>query len=661
MSEDGASPDLGQTSVSKTFSSVAEKTMDMQMRAKSMKSILMNHGERKELPGHRETLHQFLRHPATEVFLAMIIAFNVYCVIEETNCNANQVVNENGLSVGPTLTCPAFLDLSNTLILVFYFCEVCFRLHVYRLDFFKDSLGVLDMSIVLVDVLILVVGNLLQQEATPLMSVLRVARLVRLSRSVKLMMLAPELNMLVRGLLGALRAIFWGVLMIIGILTIFGIVAVQLIHDVNLELVHNGFWEQEGCTRCPHAFESVQESVLTFTQQLIAGDSWGTVTVPIIEARPITFWFFMSVLALVSLAIMNLILAVIVEQATQMKQESLMELAKAKEAERDQHKEDLFKICEGIDLNKNGVITMDEIHYAFCNDPHFVATMVSMDISMDEMSLVYDMMDEDGSGDVEYHEFVDQLCKLKSLDTQTTLFLVKYNMNKMKLQFDSYIKYQEQANGIKYQEFDEDLHKDRRHSKTNGAGKMAEEPQDGPGRGRERPEEKKAASMELLSVEVPAVYIEQLRKADEELRTMAQRLSEASMDAFTQLQQALDEIKRRPLEIMLARPSCAPADDSLRDTTGRYPPRMPTTSSAEMPAVEPTYEHQRGPAPPEDDVWLSVSWALEEEGNGRRGHSVPEDARWTAGATREGQARRGGPAQAVSKDDARRVAQTGRR
>ena len=65
--------------------------------------------------------------------------------------------------------------------------------------------------------------------------------------------------------------------------------------------------------------------------------------------------------------------------------------------------------------------------------------------------------------------------------------------------------------------------------------------------------------------------------------------------------------------------------------------------------------NERTPAPPEDDVWLSVSWALEEEGNGRRGHSVPEDARWTAGATRAGQARRGGPAQAVSKDDARRA------
>jgi len=66
---------------------------------------------------------------------------------------------------------------------------------------------------------------------------------------------------------------------------------------------------------CPHAFETVFKSGLTFFQTIVAGDSWGTLAVPIIQYEPATAIFFIMVLVSVSLAIMNLILAVIVEAA----------------------------------------------------------------------------------------------------------------------------------------------------------------------------------------------------------------------------------------------------------------------------------------------------------------------------------------------------------
>lgn len=39
----------------------------------------------------------------------------------------------------------------------------------------------------------------------------------------------------------------------------------------------------DGCERCPRAFKSTFNSALTFTQQIVTGDSWGTISIPVIE------------------------------------------------------------------------------------------------------------------------------------------------------------------------------------------------------------------------------------------------------------------------------------------------------------------------------------------------------------------------------------------
>merc|ERR1711920_822210 len=103
-----------------------------------------------------------------------------------------------------------------------------------------------------------------------------------------------ELHRLLRGMFGAIRALFWGMALISMILVLFEILAVQIIHPIALEL-------EEECAECVHAFESVFRATLTFYQQLLAGDSWGTVSVPIVTAVPETWLFFATVLTTVNL------------------------------------------------------------------------------------------------------------------------------------------------------------------------------------------------------------------------------------------------------------------------------------------------------------------------------------------------------------------------
>lgn len=82
---------------------------------------------------------------------------------------------------------------------------------------------------------------------------------------------------------------------------------------VNLRVAETGVYE--GCERCPRAFETTFSATMTFVQQIVAGDSWGLVTIPIIEEEPWMAFFFGSVFILVQLMVMNVILSMVVESS----------------------------------------------------------------------------------------------------------------------------------------------------------------------------------------------------------------------------------------------------------------------------------------------------------------------------------------------------------
>merc|ERR1719498_1561589 len=107
-----------------------------------------------------------------------------------------------------------------------------------------------------------------------------------------------------------MRAIFWASCMLTGILTVFSIVAVELVNPVAQDLIKEGYWEE--CERCRRAFSSVFNSNLTFVQTIIAGDSWGDLALPIIERSPLTALLFLTALVSINFGVLNLILSVIV-------------------------------------------------------------------------------------------------------------------------------------------------------------------------------------------------------------------------------------------------------------------------------------------------------------------------------------------------------------
>jgi len=350
-----------------------------------------------------------LRSPFFDVGIGVVILVNVILVIMETDAAAQ----------GDT---PQWMETFNYTLLSIYTVELALGIFVYRGSFLRSAWNIMDLCIVGMDLVFLLVGFLLGD--MPSFSILRMVRLARLTRSYKVLILFPELYLMIKGLAGALKVIFWGTVLSALVLTFWSILAVHLIHPVNQSLTETGYWED--CERCPRAFSSVMQSNLTFMQQVVAGDAWGELTIPIIEYAPTTVIFFLAVFLSKSMLILNLILGMILDAAQEARKgshkEQVVEVAKlrAKAHQR------LLRVCAELDVEQTGQLSLHVLLNGYEVHPEFSCCLQAMDIQKSDIEPVFSILDENHSGQVDYTQFAEQVHKMKSSSSHTLLVFIKH-------------------------------------------------------------------------------------------------------------------------------------------------------------------------------------------------------------------------------------------
>eukprot|EP00428_Durinskia_dybowskii_P034123 CAMPEP_0170256004 /NCGR_PEP_ID=MMETSP0116_2-20130129/27855_1 /TAXON_ID=400756 /ORGANISM="Durinskia baltica, Strain CSIRO CS-38" /LENGTH=546 /DNA_ID=CAMNT_0010507013 /DNA_START=75 /DNA_END=1711 /DNA_ORIENTATION=- len=370
----------------------------------------------------RKRADSIINSPQFDGSLALLIAINVVLVIIETN-NAAQGVQD-----------PTWLITASTVVMTIYLLELLLRIYVHRAQVLTDKYALIDAIVITVDILTNVFIDMIGDDFPVPVVLLRIARVLKITRAVRLMALFPELHLMLRGMVFAAKSILWGVVMLLVLLSFWSILAVMFIHPVSQEMTEHGIWARADCDRCPRAFESVQLSMLTLCQTLVAGDSWGMATLPIIEYNPMTALFFIPSLITVSLAVLNLILAVIVERANEAKVVTERDEAEKKDKAFLTASERLYEICVELDGDNSGCLTYEELLEGFKTHQEFAALLRAMDIEQDDLEVVFSVLDQDGSGDVQYTEFVQQLHMMKNHEAHTLLVFIKYYVMEIRQQ-----------------------------------------------------------------------------------------------------------------------------------------------------------------------------------------------------------------------------------
>jgi len=300
-------------------------------------------------------------------------------------------------------TAPPLLSQLETIFLGVYTVELALRLGIYQMEALKDPWVRFDIFLVIVgiiDFVMNVAGMSIKYGKNVLL--VRIGRLARLVRTVRLFVAFRELWLLASGLYHSCRPMSWTIVMMAFFIYVYGIIGVELVRSDpeagdEYELIYQQY------------FSSFFDTCLTLTQFLLL-DSINSVQRPLIEAKPALGLYFFSFVMVTSIALMNLVTAVMVEtsisQASSDKEEE-----KALEVQMRKLKYPrLVALFKELDRQGDGLVSVEEILLADSS----VQEELEHFVSCDQLGEVLCALDVDGSGQLDLEEFCEGILEVST-------------------------------------------------------------------------------------------------------------------------------------------------------------------------------------------------------------------------------------------------------
>ncbi|CAJ1355643.1 unnamed protein product [Effrenium voratum] len=311
---------------------------------------------------------------------------------------------EAELSLGNNV--PEWLQQLERAFLAIYTLEIILRLLAEGWGAFCTAWFLLDFFLVSVGIVALVVVPMSGSnrfEGIEKVLVVRGLRLLRLVRALRVVEHFRVVWQLVYALLSAGQTMLSTTALVTFMLYIFGCMAVELITKDDV------LKSQPATTAIVEQyFYSLPRAILTLLQ-FVTLDSIAQVYTPLILERPYLAMYFFSILIFVSIGLMNLVTAVIIEGA-------LDQAAKKHEEERilmkQKVKQSLPSLLEtflAIDVDGSGLITKEELANMPLDmlPPNFLKNL-----PIDSMMDLFEVLDVDDSNSVSQAEFVEGLLRL---------------------------------------------------------------------------------------------------------------------------------------------------------------------------------------------------------------------------------------------------------
>jgi len=275
--------------------------------------------------------------------------------------------------------------------------------------YLRDPWNIFDIFLVcfaLIDLSLEIASRLMSSDGTGGLSqltILRVGRILRLVRIVRLLRFFKELWLIVSGILESLKLLVWTWLLILLVIYIFGI------------FVTRSLGQPYGCAaalaqvgQCDPSmdeyFGNVVRSMFTLFQMMTL-EKWSEIARASMIHDGASWLLFILFLTVTTFAILNVVIAVIVEKT--MSSVAVIETNVGKSMDKDRHGalQQLREIFNLADAAHQGMLTRDMFKEALKN-PEVIRNLHAVDIDLRrEGEGLFDTLDFDDSGSLDMDEF----------------------------------------------------------------------------------------------------------------------------------------------------------------------------------------------------------------------------------------------------------------
>ncbi|CAK9025201.1 unnamed protein product [Durusdinium trenchii] len=304
-----------------------------------------------------------------------------------------------------------WLQVMEILFLVVYTVEIVIRLIAHKWKAFKDPWFDFDLILVVLSFIgqifatVLTVPSIIQQ-----VLVLRALRLLRLIRAVRMIKQMRTIWRLVSGLLTSCNTMLSTMALLLLVLYIFAILGIEMIANdstLKADTLTGPIIEK--------SFSSLWISFWTLTQ-FVTMDSIASIYIPLIEKKWELSIYFTLLVVIVSISLMNLVTAVLVEGALEhARQEKEEEILMSNEKVKLMIPQ-LKQLFEDLDKDNSGDLHQAEIEQAEREGRVVVPEHILDKASVGSMTELFLNLDVDKSGKLTCAEFIEGCMNIFLLD-----------------------------------------------------------------------------------------------------------------------------------------------------------------------------------------------------------------------------------------------------
>mmetsp|Transcript_18970 Transcript_18970/g.41403 ORF Transcript_18970/g.41403 Transcript_18970/m.41403 type:complete len:797 (+) Transcript_18970:64-2454(+) len=224
-----------------------------------------------------------------------------------------------------------------------------------------------------------------------LLFVLRMARLLRLARTARLLIKFPELWMLIRGMTSSASTMFYTLVLLTIMLYVFSCIAIELmVEHQPEELIRDTF------SRLPQA-------MLTLLQ-FVTADSMAGVYRPLIRNQPVLLLYFIPVILIVTIVLMNLITAVVVQTALEQASQDKEMVRNQEQSMQKRVLRDMRKMFNRLDEDGSGNLTLEELLNGADEDKEGLSKLLNAGHRVDPVE-IFTALDCQNNGYISIDEF----------------------------------------------------------------------------------------------------------------------------------------------------------------------------------------------------------------------------------------------------------------
>eukprot|EP00930_Biecheleria_cincta_P056250 TRINITY_DN42401_c0_g1_i1.p1 TRINITY_DN42401_c0_g1~~TRINITY_DN42401_c0_g1_i1.p1 ORF type:complete len:616 (-),score=98.26 TRINITY_DN42401_c0_g1_i1:160-2007(-) len=325
-------------------------------------------------------------------------------------------------------TLPGWVHIVGIICLSTYTMEFLASIYCRGYRVLTEALGFVDFCVLVAGYLELILaGSGISLDSMGILRICRIMRLVRLAKLLRRFKMLRELRKLLMMAASCCKTLCWSFVFCFLLMTAWAMATVEFVNPVVQDLSARGVLDD--CKNCQNVTDTVMKANLMLFSTVVAGDSWGSLAVPVILEAPWTAFIFMGALLTIVFGVLNLVVAVVVDTAAEQRLKDINELAQELEDDEDSDLKFLADLFVQIDENDDAQLSLDELIRGAQRLPEFRSRLRVMDIDERDLEQLFSMLDVSSTGFIDRDEFMSALSRWTTESKSASRF-VKYNVQK---------------------------------------------------------------------------------------------------------------------------------------------------------------------------------------------------------------------------------------